>query len=182
MYDSQHRIGDSSLEFKTKQNWVCEKIQSGSKVLKQSLEACSLSASNKEVNGKNRFLWTFGHNFPTNFSLKLWGHLEFFHKSRLDCCRTPIGCPSNQLLALLNPHFEYSTGNKVYTFFWSRVYKNYLLVGYGTGYTGVSSCHVAACVDARHGDSHILLYIYCIHPHCCCWAIIQSSQCHLQYK
>ena len=127
MYDPWHGIGDSSVEFLIKRNRVCEKIQSGSKVLKRSSEPCALSASNKEVYGKNRFLWTFGHNFPTNFSLKLWGHLEFFYKWQLDCCRTPIGWPPNQLQALLNLYFEYLVGNKVYTFFWSRVYTMHYL-------------------------------------------------------
>ncbi len=114
-------LGNSSLAFHTKWNRVCEKIQSGSKVLKQSLKACDLSASDKEFCGKTRFFWTFRHDFSTNFSLEIWNHLQFFHKPRLNCCKTLIGCPSNYLQALLNLHFEYSLANKVYTFFWSRV-------------------------------------------------------------
>ncbi len=101
-----------------KKNWVCEKIQSYSKVLNQSLKACTLPASNTEVYGKNRFLWTFWHNIPTDFSLELWHHLEFIHKPRLDWCRTLIGCREVEL----HLHFEYSLGTKLYTFFWSRVY------------------------------------------------------------
>ncbi len=72
-----------------------KKIQSGSKVVKQSLKACTLSASNIEVNGKNRFLCTFWRNFPINFSLELWNHLEFCHKPKLNCCTTLIGSFSN---------------------------------------------------------------------------------------
>ncbi len=33
-----------------------------------------------------------------------------------------IGCPSKLLGVQLRLHFEYLLGNKVYTFFWSRVY------------------------------------------------------------
>ena len=114
---------NSSLEFQSKHNqWVCEKIQSGSKVVKQSLEACTLSASNTEVNDKNRFLWTLWRDSPINFSLELWNHLEFCRKPKSDSCRTLIGRFSNLLRFLLHLHFEYSLANKVYTFFWSTVY------------------------------------------------------------
>ncbi len=122
MYDPWEGMGDSSLKFHSKQNWVCEKIPSSSKVLNQSLRVCTLSASNTEVNGRNRFLWTFLNNIPTNFPLDLWNHLEFLHTLWLDCWGTLIGCPSNLLEVQLRLHYEYSLGNKVYTFFWSRVY------------------------------------------------------------
>ncbi len=113
---------NSSSEFQSKQNWVCEKNQSGSKIVSQSLKACTLSASNTEVNDKNRFLWTFWRDFPINFSLELWNHLEFCRKLKNDSCRTQIGRFSNLFGFPLHLYFEYSPANKVYTFFWSRAY------------------------------------------------------------
>ncbi len=62
-----------------------KKIPSGSKVLNQSFTVCTLSASNTEVNGRNRFLWTFLHDIPANFPLVLWNHLKFLHKLWFDC-------------------------------------------------------------------------------------------------
>ncbi len=104
-----------------KQIWVLGKMPSGSKVLNQDLRVCTLSASNKEVNGRNRFLCTFLHSIPANFTLELWNHLEFLQKLWLDCLGTLIGCPSKLLGVQLRLHSKYSLGNKVYTFFWSRV-------------------------------------------------------------
>ena len=77
-----------------------------SKVRKQSLKACALSSSNKKIYDKNRFLWTFWHDFPTNFSSELWEHLEVFHKPRLNFCRTLIVFFSNLLVVLLHVYFN----------------------------------------------------------------------------
>ena len=97
-----------------------KKIQRNSKVVNKVWRR-ALSASNTEVNGENRFLWTFSRDFPVNFSLELWNYLEFSHKPKLDCCRTLLRSFSNLSGFLVHLHFEYSLGSEVYTFFWSRV-------------------------------------------------------------
>ncbi len=83
-------------------------------------KTCTLSASKIEVYNKYRFLWTFWHNFPTNYYyLDFETTWDLFTKQ--DCIvaelwlAVPLTCRGSA-----PPTFWVLT--RKHTFFWSRVY------------------------------------------------------------
>ncbi len=78
----------------------------------------------KKSMGEKRFMWTFCHDMQWNFSSQHWNHLGVFSQPWLVSIGAEFqyAVPHNLSRFLLDLHFESSPENKVYTFFWSRVY------------------------------------------------------------
>ncbi len=105
-------LRDSQSEFPNNQATVCEEIPNGSKVLRECMLGCCVGKFTKICFCHWLLRYWLIKCIPSNFDLKLWNHMESFHKLSFVWRGTSMSSPSYPLMGL------------TWCRFWVRTHRN----------------------------------------------------------